>query len=341
LRHLVTGGSGFVGSVLARKLLESGEDVRVLDIRDDSARPPSIEFIRGSICDYKALAAAMDGIDVVHHCAAIVAQAAARDACRETNVEGSRFVADAAARSRVSAFVHVSSTSVFGMPPRKVIDAMTPLRPFEPYGRSKLMAEKLTTETCSNAGILLITVRPRVTIGPGRLGIFELLFDWIDRGRRVFISGNGAAPVQLLHVDDLVDFIMLALRRGEQGVFNVGAVEFGSLNTDLQGLIAHAGSRSKITHVPPLVVQAGGACLHNCGLLPIGPWHYRTYHRPCVFDVAPLVAMGWTPAFSNAAMLCQAFDSYRSRRADERLRDSSPHRAPLQRRAFALLDLVA
>ena len=339
MRHLVTGGSGFVGARLAQRLLNRGEKVRILDVRDDPDRPAGIEFLEGSITDPDLVAKAMEGVEIVHHHAALVAQSDARSGYHQVNVEGSRIVAEAAVRAGAKALVHVSSTSVFGRTPPGPITERTIPRPFEPYGRSKLAAEGIVESLCGAAGMRLTTIRPRVVLGPGRLGIFEVLFGWIAGNRPVFVSGDGTNRQQFVHVDDLLDFYLQALDSGEGGTFNVGAAEFGTLRDDLERLIAHAGSRSAIRCLPAMLTVGAAASMYRAGLSPIVPWQYRTYHRDCFFDVEPLTARGWRPTYSNARMLAESFDWYRS--GTHRAGSRSPHRSPLKRGVLALLERLA
>jgi nucleoside-diphosphate-sugar epimerase len=159
MRHLVTGGSGFIGALVVRRLRERGEQAKVLDIRDDPLRAKDVEFLNGSVLDRACVGAAMRGVDIVHHNAALVAQSDAGRAYWEVNVEGTRIVAEEAARARVRAIVHLSTTAVYGIPPAGPITAKTPPRPIEPYGRSKLAAEGIMAEICERASIPLVTIR--------------------------------------------------------------------------------------------------------------------------------------------------------------------------------------
>jgi nucleoside-diphosphate-sugar epimerase len=333
--HLVTGGSGFIGAHVARRLHAEGKRVRIVDLFRDPALPAGMEFCRASVCDRAAMAEAMRGVGVVHHHAALVAQTNAGERYRQVNTEGSRIVAEEAIRSGVDAIVHVSSTSVYGLPPRGAITAATVPRPLEPYGRSKLEGERLIGDICRKAKVPLITIRPRATLGEGRLGIFQILFHWIAEHRRLYILGKGDNRQQFVHVDDLVDFYMLALSRECEGTFNVGTDTFGTLREDLDALIAYAGSRSRVVGLPAAPAIAVLGALDALRLSPLVAWQYRTYHCDCHFDISPLTALGWKPRYSNAAMLAQSYDWYRAHRA--RTEPRSAHRSPLRQQALGLL----
>lgn len=336
MRHLITGGSGFIGGLAARRLLRRAEAVRVLDLWRDPRQPDAVEFIDGSILDRAALSRAMAGIDVVHHHAALVAQSNAGRHYRAVNVEGTRMVAEEAARAGVRMIVHLSSTAVYGIAPPGPITGATPLKPIEAYGRSKLAGERLMREICAANGMDLIIIRPRVTLGPGRLGIFQILFQWIAEGRRVYLIGREDPPVQFVHVEDLMDFYMLALDARKPGIYNVGTDRFGSLHSDLSALIRHAGSRSSIARLPRFAAVNALRILHATGLSPLVPWHYLTYHRECRFDITPLTALGWRPRYSNAEMLSESYDWFLAHAARLSGRES-PHRSPPSQGMLALL----
>src|SRR5207249_11231206 len=112
------------------------------------------------------------------------------------------------------------------------------------YGESKIDAERL----CRVAAAETVIVRPKTFIGAERLGVFEILFDWIREGRRIYILGKGHNRYQLLAVEDLVDAIVRTATVAEAArmTFNVGATEFGTVRSDLQALIDHASSESRL-----------------------------------------------------------------------------------------------
>jgi nucleoside-diphosphate-sugar epimerase len=337
MRHLITGGSGFVGNLVARRLHERGEAVRVLDVWEDPTRPKAIEHVHASVLDREAVAGAMQGIDVVHHNAALVAQTDAGKQYWQVNVEGSRIVAEEAAKAGVQAIIHTSSTSVYGIPPGGAITSETPTLPVEPYGRSKLAGEHVVDGICARHKIPLITIRPRATLGAGRLGIFQILFEWIRESRSVYVIGSGNIRFQFIHAYDLMDFYMLALDAGRSGTFNVGTDEFGTLRGDLERLIAYAGSGSKVRSLPEALTINTLRLLYWARLSPLVPWHYLTYHKACYFDVKPLLAMGWKPRYSNMAMLTESYDWFLANRARRLAEPGSPHRSPIRQGILALV----
>jgi nucleoside-diphosphate-sugar epimerase len=337
MKHLITGGSGFIGNLVARRLRERGEQVRVLDIWEDPTRPADIEFVNASVTDRDGVRAAMQGIDVVHHNAALVAQTDAGQKYYEVNTEGSRIVAEEAAKAGVKSIIHTSSTAVFGVPAEEPITNNTPTLAMEPYGKSKLAGEQAMERICHDNDMVCITIRPRATLGAGRLGIFQILFEWISENRNVYVIGSGNIKFQFIHAADLMEFYMLALDTGKSGTYNVGTDDFGTLRGDLEKLIAYAGSTSKVKSLPEGLAINALRALYYMRLSPLVPWHYLTYHKACYFDVAPLKELGWTAKYSNMAMLQESYDWFINSHQQDRDLGKSAHRAPLAQKALWLV----
>jgi len=338
MKHLITGGSGFLGNLIARRLLAAGEEVRVLDVWEDPSRPAEIEFVDCDVRERAGVAKALAGIDIVHHNAALVPLTKSGRDFASVNVEGSRTVAEEAA-GRVRAFVHMSSSAVYGSPACP-ITAETPCRPIEVYGRAKLAGERAVREVCERRGTALIVIRPRTILGVGRLGIFQILFDWISAGQNIFVIGSGNQKFQFVHADDLMDFYMMALRLERPGIYNVGTEHFGTLREALENLVRYAGSTSRVRSLPAgLTIQTLRA-LDLVGLSPLAPWHYLTYHKPFYFDVSPLIQLGWRPRYSNDDMFRESYDWFRANRQAARGESGSPHRSRVREGALWLLKKI-
>ncbi len=338
MQHLVTGGSGFLGNLIARRLVARGEKVRILDLWEDSDRPPEIEYVQCDIADFDGVKRAMSGVDVVHHNVALVPLTKAGPKFWEVNVEGSRTAARAAVEAGVKAFIHMSSSALFGLPDRCPITPETPLRPVEIYGRAKHAGEIAVQEVCGKAGLPLIVIRPRTILGEGRLGIFQILFDWIKSDCNVYVIGSGNVGFQFVHAHDLMDFYMIALDAGKPGAYNVGTDQFGTLRGDLETLIKNAGAKSKVLSLPEGLTIHTLQFLDWLSLSPLAPWHYLTYHKPFYFDVAPLKAMGWDPKYSNERMLRESYtwflENYDRLKAEKA---GSAHRRPVKEGVLWLL----
>jgi len=338
MKHLVTGGSGFLGNLIARWLLARGEEVKILDIWEDPTRPREIEFIHCDIRDREGVTKAMRGIDMVHHNVALVPLTKSGKIFWEVNVVGSRIAAEEALKAGVGVFVHMSSSSLYGAPAPGPITAQTPPHPIEIYGRAKLAGEQAVQEVFSKASTSLIVIRPRTILGEGRLGIFQILFEWISQNRNVYVIGDGNIQFQFVHAHDLMDAYMLALDLGRPGAYNVGAEHYGTLRQGLENLIQYAGSSSKVKGLPEWLSIQSLRLLDLAGLSPLAPWHYLTYHKAFYFDVQPLLDLGWQPKYSNDEMFRESYDWFRNNY--DRLtaeKAGSPHRRPVQEKILKII----
>ncbi len=338
MKHLVTGGSGFLGNLIARRLHARGESVRILDVWEDASRPKEIEFVRCDIRDAAGVGRAMQGVDVVHHNVALVPLTKAGPEFWSVNVEGSRIAAEQAVKAGVKTFIHMSSSAIFGAPERCPVTNDSPFKPVEVYGRAKLAGELAVREICERNGTPLVVIRPRTILGEGRLGIFQILFQWISENRKIYVIGDGRQPFQFVHAHDLMDAYLLALDAGKPGVYNDGTDRFGTLREALEKLIAHAGSTSRVASLPPGLTINTLRVLDWLRLSPLAPWHYLTYHKAFFFDVQPLLQLGWKPRYSNDEMFRESWDwflQHRDRLVAEAA--ASPHRNVVKQRLLGLL----
>src|SRR5262249_14170653 len=276
---VISGGAGFLGLHLARRLLADGHDVRMLDVAplDDAELERSVEELRGDIRDPARVRELVAGADVVVHAAAALPIQASRESVRSVNVTGTEYVLQEARAADVGRVVFISSTAVYGVPEKHPIEEDDPLVGVGSYGESKIDAEAL----CRVAAVETTIVRPKTFIGPERLGVFEILFDWIREGRRIYILGKGYNRYQLLSVEDHVDANVRArtVPEAARETFNVGATQFGTVRGDLHALIDHAGSSSRLQPVPVKPAEVALRTLELLRISPLAEWHYKTAHK--------------------------------------------------------------
>ncbi|MDX6368686.1 MAG: hypothetical protein QOG93_188 [Gaiellaceae bacterium] len=333
----ISGGAGFLGLHLARRLLADGHQVRTLDVvpLDDPGLEAAVEERRGDVRDRDAVARLVAGADVVVHAAAALPIQASRNTIRSVNVGGTENVLRASDEAGVRRVVFISSTAVYGVPEKHPIEEDDPLVGVGWYGESKIDAEGL----CRVAAVETTIVRPKTFIGPERLGVFEILFDWIREGRRIYTLGKGNNRYQLLAVEDLVDAIVRAGQepKAARETFNIGATEFDTVRADLQGLIDHAGSASRLRPVPVKPAEIALRGLELLRVSPLAEWHYKTAHRDSFVDVTKAQSLlGWEPRLSNRDALIETYDWYLANRG--RVGGAGvTHRVPWNQQALGLL----
>jgi nucleoside-diphosphate-sugar epimerase len=340
----ISGGAGFLGLHLARRLLGDGHLVRTLDVAplDDAELERSVEELRGDVRDPADAARLVDGVDVLVHAAAALPILGSRDAIRSVNVGGTATVLAAALEAGVRRAILISSTAVYGIPEKHPIEESDPLVGVGHYGESKIEAEQVTREF-ARRGLETVILRPKTFLGPERLGVFEILFDWVREGRRIYALGDGSNRYQLLAVEDLVDAVARSAEADVAGeTLNAGAREFGTVREDLEALVAHAGSDSRVTAVPAKPAELTLRALELARLSPLAEWHYKTAYRDSFVDVSKAERLlGWRPRLSNAQALIETYDWYLANRGRAVDGSGVTHRVAWDQRALGLLKRVS
>ena len=334
---LVTGGTGYFGSLLVQRLVAAGHSVRVLDINDSADLPFGVDVVIGDIRDRSVVAQALEGCDVVFNNVAQVPLAKDGRLLRSVNVEGTKLLLQEAARLGVRKVVHTSSSAVFGVPISNPVLPSTEPRPVEAYGRAKLAAELACREAVSK-GLDVTVVRPRTILGHGRLGIFGILFEWVADGADIFVLGKGDNRYQFIHADDLAEVCMRAAATPGPAVFNAGTDRVGTMRESLESLCRHADTGSRVRSLPAtpasLVMRAASAAR----LAPFAPYHWMMYSKSLWFDIEHVCdALGWQPRWSNDEMLADSYDWFLGNRAETKDGGRSQHRTVAKQGALRVV----
>lgn len=313
MKVLITGGAGFLGMHLANFLQKKGFETTLLDISDYDKKeyPRESQFIVGDIRNREDVDQAVKGADIIIHAAAALPLWKSQDIFK-VNVEGTKNLLGAALKYKVKHFVYISSTAVYGIPKKHPVYENDPLIGVGPYGESKIEAEKLCN-SYRQRGLVVTVVRPKTFVGTHRLGVFEILFDWVKDGKRIPVLGSGNNRYQLLDVDDLVESIYRLIQVGKKAntTYNIGAKQFGTVEEDLQALFRYAKSGSRIIPTPALLVKKTLFILEKLKLSPLYQWVYETADRDSYVSIERLTkTLKWQPKYSNAQALIKAYKWY-------------------------------
>ena len=320
---LVTGGSGFFGGVLKRRLLAEGFRVVNLDLVTDTDRHAALRSVRGDIRDAALVEVLFreEGFAAVMHCAAMLAHEKIADSeLWSSNVDGTRVIAEACRRHAVRTLVFTSTNCLWAENFGRAVREDDVPAPVELYGRSKLAAEEVLAEF--REAMAVVVIRCPTIIDSGRLGLLAILFEFIEEGRRVWVVGDGGNRYQFIYAEDLARACLQAMEYGRSDVFHIGSDDVVSLRAVYEAVIRAAGPgkgrrQARVARLPKRPAIAAMRLAHRLGVSPLGPYHYRMIAEDFVFDTTRIrERLHWRPTLTNEEMMVKAYLYYAERKRE-------------------------
>jgi nucleoside-diphosphate-sugar epimerase len=324
---LVTGGSGFFGGVLKRKLLREGHTVVNVDLAGDEDTHPGLTSIAGDLRDQDLLNSVFSQhkFEAVYHAAAQLAHGTRldQDLLWTSNVDATRLLAEAARTAGVRPFVFISSNCLWASDLGHPVDEeRDPPAPIEIYGKSKFAGEQLLNRFTDDLDVVII--RCPTIMDSGRLGLLAILFEFIDDGKTVWVVGDGSNRYQFIYAEDLAAACILAASYGKSGLFHIGSDNVKTMREVYEAVIAAAGSESgsraakaRVRSLPQKPTIAAMKLAHKLHISPLGPYHYKMIAESFTFDTSRIKEhLGWQPTLTNEEMLLRAYTYYSQNRAE-------------------------
>lgn len=317
--YLITGGRGFLGAHLVRRLAAAGEGVRVFDVGAPRSMPPSVEMVHGDVLDVRSLSIAARGAHAVFHLAALLPrEGAPSELMHGINVGGTANAIRAAIEAGVSRFVFVSSAEVYGYPAHMPVRENAPMEPLGPYGCNKLEAEECCQRAWREHGLETVILRPTVLVGSGLTDRFLLLLlVSMARNQPIAVVGEGRNRFQLTGVEDCAEACWLAATVPGIGgeAFNIGSADPPPFVEQAEQVQARTGTHAPLWRVPQEPAATVLRWLGRLRLLPLQPEYIPFLYQDFVLDISKAYAqLGWEPRLSNVDMLAQAYRWYLNRK---------------------------
>ncbi len=313
MRVLITGGAGFLGINLVRNLLSRGNcEITSLDIAPfDYPEKTRITVVTGDIRDKSLVNKLVGESDLVIHTAAAL-PLYTREDIFSTDVDGTRNLLEASLAHSVDRFVMISTTAVYGNPDQSVSEDAK-LEGIGPYGEAKILAEILC-EKYRKKGLCVPVLRPKTFVGPERLGIWSLLYDWAREGKNFPSMGSGKNRYQLLDVADLCDAIFICMTGDKALVndtFNIGATKFATIREEWQSVLTYAGHGRFLIPFPASPVKVVLKVLDMFKLSPVYQWAYETAAKDSIVLTKKIEEkLGFHPKYSNTQALIRNYKWY-------------------------------
>lgn len=313
MKILITGGSGFLGINMVRHLLKNGHEVTSLDIADfDYPEKNKITEIKGDVRDRDTVKKTLENIDMVIHTAMALPLYEEKEILT-TGIDGTKILLEESLNGNIKRFVHISSTAVYGIPDHHPLYETDKLEGVGPYGKAKVKEEEICGDF-RKEGMVISIIRPKSFIGPERLGVFALFYDWAYTGHGFPMIGKGDNRYQLLDVEDLCDSINSCLTLDENIVndtFNIGAKDYTTMREDYQVVLDFAGHGKKIKGLPEMPIIRTLQLLEALKISPLYKWVYETASKDSFVSIEKAEdKLNYKPKFSNKDALIRNYKWY-------------------------------
>ncbi len=321
MKILVTGGTGFTGKALVKRLLDEGHQVVALDYKEglktDELKTWGAKVVIGSVTDKEIVESSMDGVEVVHHLAAAFREMSVPESYYdEVNIEGTRIVLEAAHRHGVKRFIYCSTCGVHGNIDHPPGGEDAPIQPADYYQSTKYKAESIVKEYAKK-GMSTVILRPAAIYGPGDPERFFMIFKRVAKG--VFpMFGSGKTLYHPLYIDNLVDAFMLAMQseKGDGQAYLIADEDYYEIEELVRRVAAVMQVKLKVPHYPitPLIV-AGHVCEKLCkpfGIKPpIFPRRVDWYRQNRAFNISKAKReLGYNPGIGIDEGLKRTYEWY-------------------------------
>jgi len=251
-------------------------------------------------------------IDIIIHCAAAL-PLWPKDEIYSTNIAGVRNTLSQAQKCGVERVIFISSTAVYGVPEKHPLVEDDPMVGVGHYGTTKIAGEAACAEF-RDQGMCVPVIRPKTFIGTARLGVFQILYDWVDCGKRIPVIGKGENLYQLLEVTDLIEAIYLAASAPPEvanDIFNVGAQHYEKVKLDVGALCDFAGNGSRVMPTPAPLVKGALAVFEFMKISPLYKWVYGTADKDSYVSTQKIEEkLGWKAKNSNQDALIGSHSWY-------------------------------
>ena len=309
MNYLITGGSGFVGSMLCENLIQEGHKVINLDIIENSNK--HAKFYNCNILNKIDLEKIFteNKIDIIIHSCAEVPITKSKDFFR-VNFGGTKNIIDNFIKYKIKKLIYVSSSAVFGVPISVPVGEEDDRNPVEPYGLSKKAGEDECFKYIDQ-GYNIAIVRPRTIIGGGRLGIFSLLFDWIKSNINIPVLNNGDNIYQFVNLNDFCEATIISSKINFRGSLNIGSSSYDTIKNNLNKLIIKAGSNSKLVNLDNSIFFKIAYYLQKLNLIPLQEYHFKAYGANIYFDNSKTKkVLNWQSKYSDYSSLEESYFNY-------------------------------
>ncbi|NKB53257.1 MAG: NAD-dependent epimerase/dehydratase family protein [Rhizobiaceae bacterium] len=325
MKHIIFGGDGFVGRVLAAKLVAEGAEVVVADInKGDCPHYDGCQWLHVDVTKRESF----DKVDIapddaVYNLSAkmlspIVTRAERHEFFWPVNYTGTLLIMEAMKKAGAKNLVHFTTDMIYGHTHTVPMTEDHPVQPLGEYGESKLATEELADLWRREHGFNISIFRPRLIIGPGRLGILKKLFTLVDMNLPVPMIGSGKNPYQFVSVFDCAEAAYLAWKAGfPNEAFNLGSSNPPSVRSLLTRLVKEANSKSILLPTPGWAVKRTLDLLDLIDKPIMDPEQYLIADEECLLDCSKAQELiGWSAQYNDDDMLIAAYREYTADRKE-------------------------
>lgn len=308
---LITGASGFYGSILTRDLISQGHNCIGIDLINSSLTDNYTHLI----CDlrnYQKLNALTKklNIDVIIHLASMIDFSVSnQEELFNNNIEATKNIALVGKNLGIKSFIFTSSNSIFLGNKNNYISNNDKPAPIDMYGKSKVSCEEILENFKPFFKVTVIRC-PNI-IDSGRLGMMTILFELIKNNAIIWILGNGSIRHQCIYAKDLNFAIRKLIMKPWSKTYNIGSENVPTFKEMFEFLIRESNSKSKIRSIPKVFAIPILKLLYFFKLSPMGPYQFRMLTRNFEFDISEIKKdLNWTPKKSNSEIILIAYRSF-------------------------------